>query len=248
MFLSDGAGDVCSREAAQVYYDPPKPSLMSVKNCGMIMEFDCAVSGVPGTASLDSGAKLPCISSAYAYRVGLTVEKLKVAETVHLPDGGTPTCVGQKVRIQNYYGTVTCWVVDLSDRFSLILGESWLEQCKAVLNFADHTCMLHKGRRRVTLTSSTAKDTCNTDSTPKPVPKRLSAMQVKRATCAGCETFLVNISKVEEGVQTGDLQEPEWQVVGCSPSVTLFRPTRMCFLTSCLKDCLLTGVWAHHTT
>lgn len=35
MFAGDGASDVCSREAVQVYYDPPKPSLMSVKSCGM---------------------------------------------------------------------------------------------------------------------------------------------------------------------------------------------------------------------
>ena len=40
------------------------------------------------------------------------------------------------------------------------------------------------------------------------MPKRLSAMQVKRAMRAGCETLLVSISKVEEGMQTGDLQEP----------------------------------------
>ena len=147
MFVSGGAGDVCSREAVQVYFDPPEPSLMSVKDCrsAMTMEFDCAVAGVPGTVLMDSGAKLPFISAAYAHRVGLTVEKLQVAETVHLPDGSTVPVLGKchlKVRIQNYSGTVTCWVVDLSDGFSLILGESWLEQCKAVLNFADRTCIL----------------------------------------------------------------------------------------------------------
>ena len=59
------------------------------------------------------------------------------------------------------------------------------------------------------VTTCTPAPACDTDSTPKPVPKRLSAMQVKRAMRAGCETFLVSISKVEEGVQTGDLQESD---------------------------------------
>lgn len=113
MFVSvDGAGDVCSREAVQVYFDPPKPSLMSVKDCrrALTMEFDCAVSGVPGTALKRS------------------------------------------------------WLV----------SARWKKECRQMI----------------------------------------------------CRNLTV-LRQV---------------VLGCSPSVTLFRPTRMCFLTSCLKDCLLTGV------
>ena len=92
---------------------------------------------MPGSVLLDSGAEMPFISAAYAHRVGLTVDKLKVAQTVKLPNGSTVPVLGKchvKVRIQQFSGTVTCWVVDLTEGFSLILGQSWLEQCRSVLN------------------------------------------------------------------------------------------------------------------
>ena len=208
----DGDTEVCGKEAVQVYYDPPKPLMVNAMNRqNMTMEFDCAVSGVPGSVLLDSGAEMPFISAAYAHRVGLTVDKLKVAQTVKLPNGSTVPVLGKchvKVRIQQFSGTVTCWVVDLTEGFSLILGQSWLEQCRAVLNFGNRTCTLLKGRRRVTLTCSAAQGSNGVDKgVSDGVPKLLSAVQVKRAVRTGCETFLVSINKVDEGLQKGLQQE-----------------------------------------
>ena len=66
---------------------------------------------------MGSDAHMPHISKAYAHRVGLTVEKLKVAQTVEVPDGNTVPELGNcdvKVRFKHFSGTVTCWVVMFS--------------------------------------------------------------------------------------------------------------------------------------
>ena len=44
---------------------------IALERQNLSMHFACAVSGVPGCALLNSGAKVPFISEAYARRVGL---------------------------------------------------------------------------------------------------------------------------------------------------------------------------------
>lgn len=74
------------------------------------------------------------------------------------------------------------------------------------MNFGERTCTL-RGCRRVTLASgngSAAQD-ASEQGKADTVLKLLSAMQLERAVRAGCESFIMSISKVDE-VQTGGLQ------------------------------------------
>lgn len=89
---------------------------------------------------MDSGAVEPFISAAYVRRVGIKVHQLKAAKSVSLPDGSTVPVLGichVKVKIQKLSGSVACSVVDLTEGFSLVFGETWLKQTHACLNFGN---------------------------------------------------------------------------------------------------------------
>lgn len=93
---------------------------------GMTRQFYCAVSGVPETVLLDSGAVEPCISAAYARMVGIKVEQRKVARSSGLPDGSSVSVLGRchvMARIPPWTASVPCLVVDLTEgsQISLIL-------------------------------------------------------------------------------------------------------------------------------
>ena len=53
------------------------------------------------------------------------------------------------VKIQQYQSQITCLVAKLSDGVDLILGNDWLVQHKAYMDFESKCCMFYKGRCKI---------------------------------------------------------------------------------------------------
>ena len=82
----------------------------------------------------------------------------------------------------------------LSEGIDLILGNDWLVQHKARLDFASECCVLYKGRRKMTLHVNPVQ--CQS-----PNPHRLTAMQFKRSIRKGATSFLVQLTAVGDDVE-----------------------------------------------
>ena len=52
------------------------------------------------------------------------------------------------IQIGTYQDMIWCEVLELPEEFQLILGQSWLNKHKCILNFLDHTCTLFRNGRR----------------------------------------------------------------------------------------------------
>ncbi len=124
------------------------------------------------------------------------------------------------LQLGSYKSIVEFTLLGLGSGFEVVLGDDWLSRTRATLRYADGTCVIHKGQRRITLsptrqarrptrTSAPAKQRRHTGdllgpiATPdaNPKPKRLttpllSAMQFKKAIYKrGAECFLVMLEK-----------------------------------------------------
>ncbi len=181
------------------------------------MLFAGTVSGGRATVALsdahvlvDSGATGPFMSPGYAARLGLRITRC--SDTLTLADGSTAaihgTCTA-KLSLGPFSSRVKFMVAPLSKQFDIILGNSWLQHHKAVMDYKDTSLTLFKGRRRFTVTKH------NTTGTGQPLvagpptaaekvhrslhvqQQLLSAIQVNRAIRQGNKHFLVLINKLD---------------------------------------------------
>jgi hypothetical protein len=204
-----------------VYYDPPKLPKHHVLTVGDVndvtMLFDATVSGAKaracigtpiGTAMMDSAAQGEFLSHAYVKMHGIAV-KPEPAD-IRMADGVTPLpssgVAVVHLTIGPYKRAVRCLVVDLPDGVDIILGDPWLKQHKALLDYDRAAVTIRKGNRRITLRARKSV----APAVPQAAPKRfLSAIQLKKAARAGCRMFLVHVSKLEGGGE-----QPAKQVEG----------------------------------
>jgi hypothetical protein len=199
-----------------VWYDPPRKYALKIGQNGLSMIFDAIIAGAKGTATvdgklkstlIDSGAEDNFLSAKFATANGITIKHKKA--DVRMADGEAQMQVyGEAkvhVNIGQYFGTVTCIVVDLPDGFDMILGEPWLVTHKAELRYATKTAVVRKGNKKITIRAS-APD--GKPQVPKPVTSRmLSFTQVKRAARKGERLFVAFVSKAD-GDETNINTEP----------------------------------------
>ena len=55
------------------------------------------------------------------------------------------------IKIQQYHSQIICLVAKLNDGVDLILGNDWLVQHKARMDFESKSCMFYNGRRKMTV-------------------------------------------------------------------------------------------------
>ena len=76
----------------------------------------------------------------------------------------------------------------------MILGETWLRQHKAYLDYGDLRCVLRKGRKRITFSCS--RPASKLRANPPVASLFLSAVQAKRAATRGAQVLYVQVTQV----------------------------------------------------
>ena len=114
------------------------------------------------------------------------------------------------LRIAAFRMRCSCFVTELSIDFDIILGNTFLTEYKAVLNYNLDTCTLVQRDKsytlralscsRVDFDSPHCAHTLRLPSAPVAAPARLpvekllrKASQCRRALCQGCESFIVRL-------------------------------------------------------
>lgn len=161
------------RQEIIIYYDPVRaadtePQIradMAVQSSGTVrlktthvMQIPITVSGVACSGILDTGAEHTSLapdgiflSAQTATRNGLQVIPLQ--ETVTLAGVGGQDCVVHgkarlTIRIGRLTEQVTALVMDMDEKLDIILGETWLDKHKAVLDYGSRACMFVKRGRK----------------------------------------------------------------------------------------------------
>jgi len=138
-----------AKHRMHVYYDAPAApihTIASAANGHLSMLFDAHVGGARARVLMDSGASHNFISDAWVRRVGAHTTTAEGA-SITLADGGalesTQICtVNLSLTPQPH--DVTCYVMTLAPTFDIILGESWLSQHGAVLDYEKRACVLRR--------------------------------------------------------------------------------------------------------
>jgi len=171
-------------------------------NC---LDFNGAISGVKGRIKIDTGASHNFISSLFVSKAALAVTPC--ARTVALADGKQVQVVGTcsaRLKLGKYADVVHFYVLKLSTDYDAILGEQWLTQRSAVIDFGAGTLALKSsgGTRTLSATSSATMDPTvggGEHSTPLDINKlTLSALQLKRAVRKGAQLFYAIVKQVED--------------------------------------------------
>jgi hypothetical protein len=195
----------------RVYYDPPcaAHTFVNVVTQGVSgkpsMMFSGSVAAHPSPILMDSGAGDNFIDADLVKHLGLTVSPFHGSlETATGQVGAILGTCTAPIRIQQYRGKVSLLVCKLSSAFDVVLGDTWLVQHNACLDYADKSCVLRKGTTRITLRIKTASS-CK----PAPASTLLSALQFKKSVKHGNAAFLVVVSPAD---MTDAAQQPDGTV------------------------------------
>jgi hypothetical protein len=109
-----------------------------------------SVAGAPAQILLDSGAEgYNYISTAFCRRVGLALHPSKDSVTVKGVQDSSGVVAGVCSAVLSL-GTLKMLVkfvaIDLPEAFDVMLGDAWLRQTKAKLDYATSTCTVLKGK------------------------------------------------------------------------------------------------------
>ena len=149
---------------------------------------------------IDTGASgTHYISKAFCNQIGLTFETQE-PESVTMADGSSIRIVGTvtvPIHIQSYRAKLPCYVMDMTPEYDIVLGDRWLIQNHAVIDYGGQTCSLQQGNRCLVLQTNPVARTENQN-----VSKILNPMQVKRNVRKGNKTFFVMVRSLDcEGPQ-----------------------------------------------
>lgn len=121
-----------------------------------------------GKLLVDTGATGAFMSPACAARLGLRVATSpRAASYITLADGTNVLSHGTvkaAVKLGPFSSKADFMVAPLSSQYDVILGNSWLRQHRAILNFGTGVLTLFKGRRKFTVSSP--QRGAHTDPTP----------------------------------------------------------------------------------
>ena len=189
---SEGLG----KHAVQVYYDSPvvtESACPVIGSLGLTMHFHGTVSNAPVSLLFDSGCSHTLMSASYARRVGITLDtqpgdSLQVALASGMVCSSIGTCK-VRLQLQQYTGTLSCFVVELADAYEVILGEDWLSKHAATMSYKHKCCVIDKGSQRYNLVpdGGSAESAPSGSTSFAPV----TAIQANRALTHGCTGFLV---------------------------------------------------------
>ena len=147
------AGEKALPFPVDIYYDAPAREQLETIDVHQGMFFHGVTEQLPCTAMVDNGA-----TGCYADLVFVKTRNLPLTErctNVQVAGGKTIEALGYttfELRIQNTTHRIRATVLpELMPNVHVILGNSWIQQQGAILNYNDHSCTLakYKGGRKV---------------------------------------------------------------------------------------------------
>jgi hypothetical protein len=200
-----------------VYYDPVGLQLNAIEGTGLTFMFEgIALRGqaghVPANICFDSGANSVFVSQAFVERSGFSTKPCN-SKQLTVANGQTSAITGMcelHLKIQSYQGKVQGFVTPLAGPYDIILGESWLKQQQAALDYGDKTITIRKGGGKVSISCQPAQTFPSKSS--RSSPKLLSVAQVKRAVQKGEHVFYCLISEVVDKQESAN-------EMSCMPSI-----------------------------
>jgi len=139
-----------------VFYDPPSAPVVlgSIGNqqSGIQhhMTFETEIAGKKANVLLDTGASQSFISKEFCQKADLKSVAAPTPQQVRTAGGTdimTQTLCQVSFQLQGMGITVPPLIVPLPDDFAVILGDDWLREKEAILNYQDQTCSLKKNER-----------------------------------------------------------------------------------------------------
>jgi hypothetical protein len=201
-----------------VFYDPVGLQLNALEGSGLTflisgVALKGQVGRVPANICFDSGANGIFVSQAFVDRSGFAVKPCGNKQLT-LASGATSAISGVvdlHLKIQSFQGRVQGFVTPLAGPYDVILGDSWLKEYKAVLNYGTKSLVIRKkGGGKVSF--SCQQDQKSHPNSSRASPKLLSVAQVTRAVRKGDRVFYCLISEVLESQQ-------ETSELSCMPAI-----------------------------
>ena len=188
----------------QAFYEKPIPENLSHfgSRTGLKMSFVSQVAGVPARTLVDTGSAQTILTRTFAEAGGLKIQNCGEDENVILPDGSSLNVVGTaRVTLAHhkYREQIRFSIVDLQIPFDLIIGDDWLTDHKAILQYVPSSVKSWKQGKQFVLKGK--KDTSCKNDDPK--LSLLTAMQTKRSLRKGCEAKLVMVTQLTDDQATG---------------------------------------------
>ena len=190
----------------KVWYDPPglHAALDKLKNPDRpTMQMHGQVAGVSAQVLVDSGAMGHAyVSQSFCTTYGLKVQPYsESAPPVYVVDGSVLDIVGMckfTMRLGSYKGTITAQVLPMHENMHVLLGDSWLREHKAILDYESECLTIVKGSRRFTVRNAQHTTSATPDpATPEHISAAhvISALQLKRAQRKGAELLVAYVTK-----------------------------------------------------
>lgn len=189
-----------------VYMPPSEPHLGALSDSPLTMTFRGTAAGYPVTVAADSQASHSFVDQKWVQNSG--AHMIPFADTVELADGTSVKIIGQctfRLHIGPLHDVIRSYVLScLSPHHDVILGDDYLLDRKAVLDF-DRKCLtVLKGQRRFTISAWRAPQQLTHIAGP---PISISALQARRALKkpgAADKAFVVVVKNHHEAEPTSD--------------------------------------------
>lgn len=181
--------------------------------CGRVAGSHANVLVTPASILIDSGATAPFISPECAKRLQLVIRRTDVkpgSARVRLADGSSipihGTCYAT-LTIGAFRSRIELIVAPLSSQFDVILGNTWLKQHEAILNYGDGSVTLVRGTRQYTIstvkhgvrpaiTVDPAENTANASQSTDPDKAEFSTRRAKFA-----KRHLLSVNQASKAVR-----------------------------------------------
>ena len=161
------------------------------------------VAGAPAQLLLDSGAEgYNYISREFCQRVGLPLKPCPdiTVETVHDTSGVVAGTCSAVLTIQGLKWQTDFVAIDLPAAFDVILGEKWLKQSHASMDYDTRTCTVRKGKHKYTLHMQAPSTAASTKPLLAPVLGYAAAKRYMKQS--GTMYCLVLVKEVKEDLNT----------------------------------------------
>ena len=125
---------------------------VKVSDSPLTMLFEGQVERQDALVLLDSGASTNFVSKEVLDSCGLSLSP--TCATLSLADGKTSPILGTtevNLRIGGFHSRVTCFVTTLATEFDMIIGNTFLTEFRAVLNYYTSNCTLERHGKTYTL-------------------------------------------------------------------------------------------------
>jgi len=219
---------VTNKCAIRVYFDPPGPQrerLNVALDNTLLFKLIGKLSGVDATVLLDSGATTSFVGADFCKNHNIRIVPPSRPVEVEVANGTTIRALGTctvSLKLQGYTGTVTAQVLPvMTPNMDIILGQTWLLQTGAVMDYPHRKCKLERTKQKVVLVgnasespptrveaatsaethhvlnaiSALAQPPTEGESPPISKPIIISAKGVKRLIKKGAHSLLINVSE-----------------------------------------------------